>query len=444
MFITLEAFQGTPCLAWRRYLQGTRTFAQRPPLTTARGGAGGSGRGTGTGENVHDRVDQRQQHRLHLGQAMADITAQEGRNGQVGAVPGVIQGDGRTDEGQHAQGHFQVVEHGAGLQSDLLQIQRIIGARCCPMGFQQTAHVHIQQMRRQGCAGWPGRADADQPVEVFQPGLVDPADVVGDIALQGTVGQVADHRAAQAIVEQAQPRLLKAVELAQKNPVGTVGQIKQGQTTDLLHDKGDAGQRGRPLPMGVLAAHREVCRQQFDAFAIGAKAFTAVGIDGDVQDLLAIGIDVFGEHGELALQTQHQAPGFTQAFVPVFIVERRCRRGAEKGLADQRFIFPGHIQLGDQLAQPGRSDAAFHFLPLYGVGTADLDLHQRQSPPHFLIDVAQRQVAERQLAALLAGDQYILLGGAWRGAFHDDFAPSGGIGNVEQHLHLLSEVEVLA
>ncbi|MNF60225.1 hypothetical protein D3C76_657450 [compost metagenome] len=178
---------------------------------------------------------------------MADITAQEGRHGQVGTVPGVVQGDGRTDEGQHTHGHFQVVEHGAGLQRDLFQIQRIVGARCRPMGFQQSAHVHVQQMRRQGCAGWPGRADTDQPVEVFQAGLIDPADVMGDIALQGTVGQVVDHRGAQAIVEQAQPCLLKAVELAQKNTVGTVGQIEQGQTADLLHDKGDAGKRGRPL-----------------------------------------------------------------------------------------------------------------------------------------------------------------------------------------------------
>ncbi|MOA45351.1 hypothetical protein D3C78_1677430 [compost metagenome] len=82
-------------------------------------------------------------------------------------------------------------------------------------------------------------------------------------------------------------------------------------------------------------------RQQFDALAVARKGFTAVGVDGDFQHTLAVGIDVLCQHGELALQAKHQAPGFAQAFVPIFMTERRGRRGAEERLADQRFILPG-------------------------------------------------------------------------------------------------------
>ncbi|MNF60226.1 hypothetical protein D3C76_657460 [compost metagenome] len=187
-----------------------------------------------------------------------------------------------------------------------------------------------------------------------------------------------------------------------------------------------------------------MCRQQFDALAVARKGFTAAGLDGDFQHLLAVGIDVLCQHGEFALQTQHQAPGFAQAFTPVFVAEFRCRRGAEEGFTDQLFILSSQVQFGDHLAQPGRSDAAFHLLPLYGVGTADLYLHQRQSPPHFLVDVAQRQVAEGQLAALLAGDQYIFLGCPWCRAFSDDLAPGGGVRRVQYHINVPAQAERLA
>ncbi|MNO60790.1 hypothetical protein D3C76_514170 [compost metagenome] len=218
--------------------------------------------------------------------------------------------------------------------------------------------------------------------------------MVGDITRQGAAGQVVDHRTAQAIVEQAHPCLFKAVELAQINAVGAVGQIQQGQAADVLHDKGDAGQGARSLGVGVLAAHGQVRGQQLDALAVAGKGFTAVGVDGDFQHLPAAGIDVLCQLGEFALQAKHKAPRLTQAFASIFITEGRCRRGAEERLADQPFILPGQIQLGDQLAQPGRRDGAFQFLLLCGVGTADLDLHERQSPPHFLIDVAQRQFTQ--------------------------------------------------
>ena len=144
VLITCETLEGVSHLLRGRDLQGARLFRQGAQLSSASGGARGAGSGASNGQHIHGRVDQRQQHGFHLGQAVADITAQESRHRQVGAVPGVVQGNGGTDERHHAQRHFQVVEHGPGAQRDVLQIQGIVGARCRPMRLQQTAHVHIQ------------------------------------------------------------------------------------------------------------------------------------------------------------------------------------------------------------------------------------------------------------------------------------------------------------
>ena len=375
---------------------------------------------------------------------MADIAAQEGRHRQVGAVPGVVQGNGRTHERHDAQSHFQVVEQGSAAQCDVLQIQGIVGTRCRPMRLQQTAHVHIEQMRCKGCGARPGGADADQGVEVFQQGLVDPADVPGELPGHCASGQVVDHRAVQALVEQKLPRLFLAVELTQKNPVGAVRPIEQGQAADLLDDKGHAGQGTRSLARRVRAANGQVRRQQHDALAVDRKGFTTVGVDGNLQHALTGDIDVFGEHGELPLQFKHQAPRFAQAFTPIFIAEGRGGRSAQEGLADQRLVFSGQIQFGDQFAQVGLGDAGLQLLPFALVGAADLDPHQRQAPPHRLIDIALRQFGEGQQAALLAADQYTFLRCARRRALDQLSAPGGGVGEVEHHFNVLPEREVFA
>ncbi|MNL10197.1 hypothetical protein D3C87_1309920 [compost metagenome] len=110
-----------------------------------------------------------------------------------------------------------------------------------------------------GCR--PGCARADDRVEVFQQRLIDPADVTGEIPGQGTSGQVVDHVCVQAQVVQRLARVFQVVVLAQKHPVGAVGKIEQGQAVDLLLNERDAGQGGRPLMLGVLTAHGQVCGQ---------------------------------------------------------------------------------------------------------------------------------------------------------------------------------------
>ncbi|MNV00423.1 hypothetical protein D3C71_905840 [compost metagenome] len=444
VLIAPEAFEGASDLLRGRDLQGARLFGQGAQLSPASGGARGTGSGANNGQYIHGSVDQRQQHGFHLGQAMADITAQEGRRCLIGAVPGVVQGNGGTDERHDAQRHFQVVEHGPGAQRDVLQIQGIVGARCRPMRLQQTAHVHIEQMRCQGCTGWPGGADADQGIEVFHPGLVDPADVRGKFPGQGATGQVVDHRAVQALVEEERPRLFKAVELTHKHPIGAVRPIEQGQAADLLDDKSHPGQGARPLARRVRAANGQVRGQQHDALAVDRKGFTTVGVDGDLQHALARDVDVLGQHGEFAVQLEHQPPRFVQAFTTKFIAEGRGARGAKEGLANQPFVFPGQIQLGDHVAQVVLGDAGFQFLPLRLVGAADLDPHQRHPIPHRLIDIALRQFGEGQQAALFAAGQYILLRCSRRCALDQHLAPRGGVGDVQQHFNVLRQGEVFA
>ena len=75
---------------------------------------------------------------------MPELAAQERRDGQIGAVPGVIQGHCRPHERHHADGHFQIVEQCPGFQCTAFQIQRIVGTRTAAMGFQQPTHVHVQ------------------------------------------------------------------------------------------------------------------------------------------------------------------------------------------------------------------------------------------------------------------------------------------------------------
>ena len=144
------------------------------------------------------------------------------------------------------------------------------------------------------------------------------------------------------------------------------------------------------------------------------------------------------------MQLKHQAPRLAQAFTPIFIAEGRGSRGAQEGLADQGFIFPGQIQLGDQFAQVGLGDAGSQLLPLPLVSAADLDPHQRHAQPHRLIDIALRQFGEGQLAALQAGGQYILLRCSRRRALDRHLAPRGGVGEVQQHVNVLREGEVFA
>ncbi|MNS11146.1 hypothetical protein D3C72_426800 [compost metagenome] len=265
----------------------------------------------------------------------------------------------------------------------------------------------------------------------------------GVFAGQGAVGQVTDHSCVQAQVEQGFARFFEAGVLAQKLIIGAVGQVEQGQATDLLLDEGHAGQGAWPAFLRIFAAHGQVRRQQHDALAADRVTLAATGVDGELQHLQARGADLLLQHGGFALQLEHQAPGFAQAFASMFVAEGRSARRSQERVADQRFIFPGQVQLSDHFAQPGLGDPVFEFLAFRLVIGSDLDLHEGQSPPQRLIDIALRQFGERQPASLRAGDQYVLLRRPRGGTVAQDFLPMGGVGQVQRHLDVLRQAEVL-
>ncbi len=128
IFITGETLCRPPSLGDRGKVQAGGAAGQMAQLTLAGGSAGVDRQDEAARQNVHGAVDQRQQHRLDLGQAMADVPAQERSSGQVGTGPGVIQRDDRTHERHQPQGDFQVVEDQPGAQRILLQQQGRVGA----------------------------------------------------------------------------------------------------------------------------------------------------------------------------------------------------------------------------------------------------------------------------------------------------------------------------
>ena len=75
-----------------------------------------------------------------------DLTAQERNCCLVCCAPGVVESNGGADEGQHAQGHFDVVEGARAFQRITLQLQGGVGARRVAMGDDQPSHMGIEQM----------------------------------------------------------------------------------------------------------------------------------------------------------------------------------------------------------------------------------------------------------------------------------------------------------
>ncbi|MNY26558.1 hypothetical protein D3C86_1604150 [compost metagenome] len=131
----------------------------------------------------------------------------------------------------------------------------------------------------------PACPDLDHAIEVFLHGLVDATDMRPDVTLQCFVGQVVDPLVIPAQVVQTFARRFETVVAAQELAIVAVGQVQQGDSADLLFDKGHARQGDGTFPGGILATHFQGNRQYGDALACGGPGLWGVGIDGDVQHL---------------------------------------------------------------------------------------------------------------------------------------------------------------
>ena len=132
------------------------------------------------------------------------ITASERIHRVIGADPAIVKADHRTHHGDHTERHLDIAESLHAFHGVAFQVQVAVGAGTGAVGFLDAAHVGVEQMAGQRRGDGPGAADADQCVEMPEHRLIDPADVVGHVAQQGAAGQVIDHRAVQAQVEQCQ------------------------------------------------------------------------------------------------------------------------------------------------------------------------------------------------------------------------------------------------
>ncbi len=155
--------------------------------------------------------------------------------------------------------------------------------------------------------------------------------------------------------------------------------------------------------MRVAAPGRQVCRLEDDSAVALAPGLFSAGIDGDVEYLQRVVLEVPAYLGNAALQLQQQAPVFQQGFLLVGVAEGGRRRLAQEREGDQVFIFLRDVQFPDDPFDVGRGNAGEQSLALGFVVADHLDFHELQTVLEGVLNGEQGQFVQRERAACGAG-----------------------------------------
>ncbi|MNJ39118.1 hypothetical protein D3C77_339830 [compost metagenome] len=174
-----------------------------------------------TGRQVEESVYQRQENAVQVFYAFASVPPQESLHARVGSVPAVIKGDGGSDQGYQAHGHFDVVVHTAMADGFLLKKQVTLAARRCTIVENQPPHLQVGLKLGQGfLVQW---TETDETGELLQHGSADVTEVRAGLAFQRATGEVTAHFLGNGQAFQGPARLLSAAVLANDLAVGRIG-----------------------------------------------------------------------------------------------------------------------------------------------------------------------------------------------------------------------------